>query len=84
MNLDENAENVLLKNDLVVFVNNLRLNLINSPEEWENRTLESFLEAMASWVDDMDGYYINKGETPPAVPTWQTIADILLGAKIYE
>ena len=38
------------------------------PEEWENRDLPSYLEAIAAWVDDMDGYYRNLGEDSPTSP----------------
>ena len=26
-------------------------------EDFENNTLDSFLEAMKNWIEDMDGYY---------------------------
>ena len=30
-------------------------------EDFENNTLDSFLEAMKNWIEDMDGYYKNIG-----------------------
>ena len=51
---------------------------------WENQDIKSFLEAMAGWVEDMDGYYLNKGEKPPVTPTWKTFAEMLRAATIYE
>jgi len=44
---------------------------------WENADLASFLDAMASWIEDM-------GERLPTSPTWETFRDILSAAKIYE
>ena len=44
---------------------------------WENADLPSFLDAMASWIEDM-------GDRIPTSPTWETFHDILSAAKIYE
>jgi len=44
---------------------------------WENADLPSFLDAMASWIEDM-------GDRLPTSPTWETFHDILSAAKIYE
>ncbi|MGY5360334.1 DUF7660 family protein [Cronobacter dublinensis] len=40
---------------------------------------------MASWIEDMDGYYLNKGlPVPDHNVNWAFIADILRAAKVYE
>jgi hypothetical protein len=39
---------------------------------------------MAAWVDDIDGYFRNRGEAVPVQPTWKTLGQILLAAKVYE
>lgn len=44
---------------------------------WENPDLPSFLDAMASWIEDM-------GDRLPSSPNWETFQDILSAAKIYE
>ena len=44
---------------------------------WENPDLESFLDAMAAWIEDMD-------DRLPISPSWDTFRDILLAAKSYE
>jgi hypothetical protein len=36
--------------DLIAVVTSLRSELIERPEEWENATLEHFLDAMAAWL----------------------------------
>jgi len=72
------------KADLAEFVRNLREDLREHPEKWENASLEDFLESMAAWIEDMDGYYLNRGESVPERPTWKTVADILMGAKVYS
>jgi hypothetical protein len=32
----------------------------------------------------MDGYFKNRGEKVPDTPTWQTLAQMLLAARMYE
>ena len=75
---------VKTRQDLGRFIRALAKELDNPDEAWENQDLYSFLEAMAAWVDDMDGYYLNKGEAIPRDPSWGTIAQILLAATAYE
>jgi hypothetical protein len=54
------------------------------PEKWENADLAAYFEAMAAWVDDMEGFYRNRGETVPDQPTWNTLQDMLQAARVYE
>jgi hypothetical protein len=35
-------------------------------------------------VHDEEGYFINRGETPPADPTWRLLGQILCAAAKYE
>jgi hypothetical protein len=42
------------------------------------------LEALAAWVEDMDGYYLNQGKAVPEKPDWKHVADMLMAAKLYE
>ncbi len=44
---------------------------------WENPELGAFLEAMKAWTEDM-------GNRLPSEPTWKTLAQMLIAAKIYE
>jgi ClpX C4-type zinc finger len=69
---------------LAEFVLVLLYNLQNSPDEWAHRDLASYLDALAAWVGSMDGYYQNRGESVPDQPTWKTLGEILLAAKVYE
>ncbi|MFP3754399.1 MULTISPECIES: DUF7660 family protein [Cupriavidus] len=72
------------KGDFSDFVRALVLDLEENPGDWENVSLQSFLVAMAAWVDDMDQYYVNTGQVVPASPNWKTFAEILCAAKNYE
>jgi hypothetical protein len=84
MNLNDEVGSIKTRDEFVVFVESLRRNLAASPAEWENAQLGDFLEAMAAWASDMDGYYKNNQLPVPAVPTWTTFAQMLLAAKHYE
>ncbi len=72
------------REDFVRFVRTLAEQSRRRPDEWENRDLSSYLEAMAAWVEDMDGYYQNRGEAVPAQPPWNLLRDMLEAAKVYE
>lgn len=51
---------------------------------WKNNDLTSYLEAIASWIEDMDGFYENMGKSLPEKINWSVFADILMAARIYE
>ncbi|MBA3238185.1 MAG: hypothetical protein H0T62_07565 [Parachlamydiaceae bacterium] len=72
------------KKDFTSFVYDFSQDYYNNPKSWENKDLGTFLSAIAGWVEDMDGYYINQGQAVPEEPNWQIIADMLGAAKIYE
>lgn len=72
------------KDDLILFVLNLVADYRESPNSWENATLDSFLEALAAYLEDIDGFYRNQNREIPDKPTWGYIADLLMGAKYYE
>jgi len=72
------------REEFIEFVKNLRCEIVNNPDSWENNTLPLYLEAICSWVEDMDGYYLNRGEVPPANVPWRVLGDILRAATLYE
>ncbi len=77
MELHQQVGQVKTKEDLAAFIAALRLDLAANPEEWENHTLERFLEAMEAWIRDMDGYFKNMGQPVVDVPNWRTLAHIV-------
>ncbi len=86
MDLVGQLDNVQTREDIAAFVRTLRENLLEGghADEWENPTLERYLAALATWVDDMDGYFQNRGETVPDQPSWNLIGQILYAARSYE
>lgn len=77
-------EAVRSRDDLVAFIQALSNELKSHPETWENPDLSSFLNAMAAWVQDMDGYYLNQKKEFSEDQSWKTFAEILYSARIYE
>ena len=75
---------VASKEDLADFIDALKENFVANPSEWENVTVDRFLDAMSAWVRSMDNYYKNAGKAPVTSPSWSDFADILAAAKIYE
>lgn len=72
------------REDLATFILSLRQDLSDYPAEWENPTLDRFLEALAAWCADMPGYFLNRGEPQPDQPDWQLVGLMLLAASRYE
>lgn len=84
MDLADMIMQIQSHNDLATFIESLRQDFIDNPQNWENRDLSSFLEAMSAWVSDADGYYQNVGQPLPNAEVWRTVASILYASKIYE
>ncbi|OSN03286.1 hypothetical protein AU512_16700 [Lonsdalea iberica] len=72
------------KDDLVKLISALARDFKENPDEWESKDLSSYLEAMASWIEDMEGYYENTNQSLPKDTNWKVFADILMAAKVYE
>ena len=83
--LIEEAEKLTTKTQFVEFVKLLVQNMANHPDEWHNNTLEQYIFALSSFLENIDGYYENIGlETDLEKPNWRIFADILLAARVYE
>jgi hypothetical protein len=84
MELREQVEKIQTRDDFVLFIYHLVRDLRTCPERWENTGLEAYLAAIAAWVQEMESYYRNRGETAPQHHTWKQVWEILLAARIYE
>jgi hypothetical protein len=82
--MQEQHPTITSKEDLANFIDSFRNDFLKNPSDWENPTIDSFLDGMAAWVRSMDNYYRNMGRVPPKSPDWSTFADILKAAKVYE
>jgi len=72
------------KTELSSFVHKMSQDYRMNPDSWTNKDLGAFLEALAAWIDDMEGYYSNQEKPIPDRLDWKMIADMLSGAKVYE
>jgi hypothetical protein len=84
MELSQKCNSINTKDDLVNFIEELKFNLISRPNEWENSTLEKYLDAMGAWLNSMENAYKNMGKEFPEQPSWKMFAEILHASKIYE
>jgi hypothetical protein len=84
VNLNEQVNRIKSREEFVLFVQNLSDDLKERTEEWENPDLESYLDAIAAWTADMDGYYANRGHVLPEPIEWKILGEILMAAKYYE
>jgi hypothetical protein len=72
------------REDLVAFIRDLHQDYLHRGQDWENSTLDRFLEALASWTEDSGGWYRNFGKELPANGDWTFIARALSAATVYE
>jgi hypothetical protein len=72
------------KQDFVSFANELSDSFYDDPESWENNDIGIYLEAIAAWINDMEGYYKQQGLPVPENLEWQLMADMLDAARFYE
>jgi hypothetical protein len=84
MELREQAEKIQTRDDLALFIQHLIRDFRTCPERWENTSLEAYLEAVAAWINDMDGYYRHRGETIPRHLTRRHVGEILLAAEAKQ
>jgi hypothetical protein len=66
-NLSDKAENVRNRSDLVDFISDLAEEF-EGGADWENRTIDQYLDGMGRWLQDSDGLYRNIGERFPDPP----------------
>jgi XTP/dITP diphosphohydrolase len=71
------AANISTRSELVTFIANLRADLIAKPGDWENASLEPYLDALQSWIADTTSL-------DAAEPKWRSMAKALLAARSYE
>lgn len=73
------------RKDFLIFLEILQSDLRKNPENWENKNLPHFLEALTSCVEDIQGYYDNMNlNVNSDIASWQLFADLFKSAKIYE
>ena len=71
--LTSKLECLQTKGDFSEFMSLLIADLRTNRQDWENRDLESYLNAIMNWTEDMDGYYQNNNNLP--TPSQCRLAD---------
>jgi len=83
--LYEFAKKVNSRKDFIEFTASLAEHYRVKRDEWENIEMESFLQGLSGFSQDMDGYYKNMGEVVNVdVITWRMAAQMLLAATVYN
>lgn len=73
------------RQSFIFFLESFHQDLLINKEKWTNNTLEDFLEALARYVDEIQGFYDNTGQKLNAdIASWKLFSDVMQGAKIYE
>lgn len=78
------ADKVRTREDFVAFTRQLAEFVPSLEEGTSNTDLERYLGALSAWTNDMETYFVNKGEAVPDQPSWSLFARILQAAVIYE
>ncbi|WP_350937926.1 DUF7660 family protein [Micromonospora mangrovi] len=82
--LDALAARVVDHLDFADFVDTLAADSADHPENWENRSLETFLGAWGEFSRSAESWARNNGEEFPLKLTWRFLAEMLLIAREYE
>ena len=70
------------RQSFIRFLELLRIDYLKNQNDWENQTIDKFLEAMSAYTNDIQGYYDNTQQNVNAdIPSWKVFADILKGSK---
>jgi hypothetical protein len=72
------------KKEFVSFAFELSESFYDDPESWHNSDLGTYLEALGSWVNDMESYYKNRRVLVPENPDWQLMANMLDAGREVE
>ena len=81
---DQDIAAVHSHTDVARIVEQMLADLRAHPDEWENPTLERFLDALAASLDAVEPLHANRGEAVPSQPTWKLLAELLVMASGYE
>jgi hypothetical protein len=77
-------EDVQSRADFVAYVAEIAIRARSEPSAIPNSTLAAFLDGLSGWVNDMDGYFLNRGEAPPTEASWQLFAQAVAAGLVYE
>lgn len=77
--LFEKAKSVTDRYSFLEFLELLRMDYMDASETWENQSIDLFIEAVKSWVEDYNGNDVNLDN-----PDWLSVAAMFYMGKLYE
>ncbi len=80
--IEKRIEKITDKEDFLTFLNELIFDYRNHPKEWENSTVDLYLEAMLSWIEDYSVSVFNDVDWNNI--NYAVLAKILYMGKLYE
>ena len=72
------------REDVVDVVRAMATDLRKHKDDWQNAALDTYLDALASSIEEIDEIYPDRGEVVPDQPSWQLVAQLLVMATGYE
>ena len=85
IDLIEQADQVGSEADLVSFLCDLRDDYLDNPDQWQNASLEAFLDALVTCAAAISLHrrFIDENISNTLGSSWKMFAQILLAAKYY-
>lgn len=81
----DRAAPVATRQDVQMVITQMRADLASrGSREWQNPTLDRFLDALEAVLDGLPGRLASQGKTELPQPDWALLADILVAATGYE
>lgn len=80
--ISKRIEEISSKKAFLAFLDDLNSSFLKNSEEWENRTIDEFLNAMQSWIEDYSSSEFNDIDWGKV--DYSLLARILYMGKIYE
>ena len=81
-NIIEQIEKISDKKSFLLFLEKLITDYRENNSEWENQSVDEYLDAMVSWIDDYSTSEFNDIDWESI--DYSTMAKILYMGKIYE
>ena len=83
--LEDCSSELKSRTDFIQFIYALKKDLEKNPDEWENCDLRTYLNALAAFLGDANGYYKNAELNVSADdPSWRVFADCMMAARVYD
>jgi len=78
------TSHVATPDDLAGVIHAMVNDLRKHKDDWANTSLDTFLDALATTVEDIEQTYAARGEAVPDQPSWRLFAELLVAASGYE